>query len=184
MIVTKFEVAERQLLQAIKMFFNHDDEISIHTLSEAANQVFYDIGGDFKVASMFRDSQFVSKEVKKTFLKHWFKSRNFFKHADRDKYEKHEFHEIYNHFSLLDGANMHYKIKGSMVPETLCLNVWIAHAYPEMVLKGSFYDQIVNSFLSQQVELDPSKRWLIHELICQLRSGDVELDGVVLEFGL
>ncbi len=128
MIVTKFEVAERQLLQAVRMFFNHDDEISIHTLSEAANQVFYDIGGEFEVASMFRDSQFLSKEVKKTFLKNWFKSRNFFKHADRDKYETHEFHEVYNHFSLLDGANMHYKIKGSMVPETLCLNVWFAHA--------------------------------------------------------
>ena len=41
-VLTKFEVAERQLLQAINMFFREDDPVSIQTLAEAANQVLHD----------------------------------------------------------------------------------------------------------------------------------------------
>ena len=36
LLLSKFDVAERQLLQAIRLFFKEEDEVSIHTLSEAA----------------------------------------------------------------------------------------------------------------------------------------------------
>ncbi|MCI0917470.1 hypothetical protein JNA64_09870 [Pseudomonas stutzeri] len=60
-ILTKFDAAERQLLQAIRLFFREEDAISIHTLPEAASQILYDIGKETGIKSMFRDSDRIRK---------------------------------------------------------------------------------------------------------------------------
>ncbi|MFZ6049397.1 hypothetical protein ACFW0H_25150 [Pseudomonas sp. CR3202] len=117
--LTKLDVAERQLLTAINLFFQEQDAVSIHTLSEAASQVLHDFGRSRGVKSIFRDSDKIRPDKKKEFLYYLFKFRNFFKHADKDVHEVYEFEEDINIFSLLDAVKVHRSIKGALTPETL-----------------------------------------------------------------
>lgn len=83
--VNKFDVAEKQLHQAINLFFSGGDAISIHTLSEASSQVLYDISKqESDQASLLRDTSWVKAEHKQDWLRALTKARNYFKHADRD----------------------------------------------------------------------------------------------------
>ena len=43
--ITKLEAAERQLAQAIRLFFGQGDEIAIHTLASTAYQILSDMCG-------------------------------------------------------------------------------------------------------------------------------------------
>ena len=79
MLLSKFDVAERQLNQAIHLFFENGDPVSVHTLSEAAAQVLYDIRHKFGAESKIRDSDIIKPEFKKEWLASLFSSRNFFK---------------------------------------------------------------------------------------------------------
>ena len=128
--LSKFDVAERQLLLAIRLFFSSEDDVSIHTLSEAAGQILHDIGKDAGVSSIVRDSDRIRPERMKEWLAAIFKSRNFFKHADRDKGDVHEFKPEFNDMSLLDAVNMYSTLKRRWTPETLIFLVWFGLKYP------------------------------------------------------
>ncbi len=43
--ISKLDAARRQLITAIRLYFNHGDIVSVHTLSAAAFKTTQDIGG-------------------------------------------------------------------------------------------------------------------------------------------
>ncbi|WP_390241785.1 hypothetical protein [Vibrio sp. R78045] len=182
--LTKFDVAERQLLQAIRMFFREEDVISIHTLAEAANQVLSDIGSDYDTKSIFRENDRIREDKKKEWLRHMFKSRNFFKHADRDKCTSHEFRPDVNHFSLLDGVSMYSSIKQVWVPETLIFQLWFSANYPELMIEESAFNQMVKVGLETGQFPNPKEKSLLSECIQAQRNGHKAVSGVNLEYGL
>ncbi|AVW95509.1 hypothetical protein OS307_002263 [Vibrio parahaemolyticus] len=182
--VTKFDVAERQLLQAIHMFFREDDIISTHTVVEAANQVLSDIGEEYNVKSFLRDSDLIREDKKKLWLRELFKSRNFFKHADRDKDSVHEFKSLFNEFSLIDGVTMYSTIKKTWVPETLVFQVWFSAKYPDLLFDDSeFKKQILCGFEEKRL-IAPSDMKTWYEMLTTMRSGAHHFDTVSLEYGL
>ena len=83
--ISKIEAATRQLVQAIKLFFNHGDSVAIHVLGCGAGEVLRCLC-ERKNKETFLDhvkasnSQHSDKEIAKLFKK----TRNFFLHADRD----------------------------------------------------------------------------------------------------
>jgi hypothetical protein len=125
------------LLHAINLFFREDVPVSIHTLSEAATQVLSDIGGKYGVKSMLRENDLIRADKKKEWLRHVFKSRNFFKHAKTDREETHEFKTEFNEFSLLDGVTMYSAIKRQWVPETLVFQIWFMRTHPDLIKEDS-----------------------------------------------
>ena len=137
MKLSKFDVAERQLLQSIKLFFNEEDPVSIHTIAEASAQVLRNIGVDYGVKSITRDNECIKKDKRKEWNKELSKSRNFFKHADRDKNEFHEFDPMFNDFSLFDAAIMYNGIKKKWVPEVFTFWAWFILKYPELIREKS-----------------------------------------------
>ena len=90
--LSKLDVAERQLIQAIHLFFSQSDPISIHTLSEAAGQVLRDIALGHSTYSFYRQHPELSQTKKKELNQQLNEARNFFKHADKDANEILEFH--------------------------------------------------------------------------------------------
>src|SRR5258708_16538362 len=76
--VTKLEAGRRQLDVAIRMFFDNEDVLAIHTLSRAAFRILDDITkeGDAKVA--------LAVHIKKLGPNKFNEITNFLKHADRD----------------------------------------------------------------------------------------------------
>ena len=186
LLLTKFDVAERQLNQAIRLFFSRGDEVSIHTLAEASAQVLYDTraqhgGGD----SLIRDSDRIRPERRKEWLSYAHKSKNFFKHADRDPGEAHEFKDIFNHFSLLDAVNLYLTAKKSWTPETLLYFGWFSLSYPDLLKKDDHaFSTLVDQQLNGGDPIDPNDYAAIAGCIDELRSGRRSIPGLILKPGL
>lgn len=183
-VLTKFDVAERQLFQAIKMFFAEEDAVSIHTLSEAAGQVLHDIGKSKGVLSLARDYEGIRPERKKEWLAAVFASRNYFKHADKDADGLHEFKNAFNDFSLLDAINMHSTLKKGWAPESLIFTVWFGLQHPSIVKESSDLDDALNKIRSQRFGATPDNKALFGRLISALRSGEISAPNVTLASGV
>ncbi|GAA6130164.1 hypothetical protein [Halopseudomonas sabulinigri] len=183
-ILTKFDAAERQLLQAIRLFFREEDAISIHTLSEAASQILYDIGKETGIKSMFRDSDRIREDKKKEFFSYLFKSRNFFKHADKDKDETHEFKDEFNEFSLIDSVNLHSALKKKWTPETLVFDVWFCLHRPNLLIPNTEYSNLISKIKSDRIFPSTNEKSQFYEVIEQLRSGKSTAQNLTLAFGL
>lgn len=182
--LTKFDVAERQLNQAISLFFGCGDPISIHTLAEAAAQVLHDLKDKFGTTSFIRDSDLICDDYKKQWLAAVFKSRNFFKHADRDGDATHEFKEELNHFSLADAVNMYLFVKKGLTPETLLFLAWFSSAHPSMVKKDPVFSELVERFRSGPDAIPTGDLSSFAQCLSALRAGRLVIPGVVLQSGL
>lgn len=182
--LSKFDVAERQLLQAITLFFRNEDPVSIHTLTEASVQVLIDIGKEHGATSFLRESDLIREEHKKEWLHYVNKSRNFFKHADRDPNEIHEFNTIVNDYALLDAVAMYERIKKKWVPETLVFNVWLGIEHPNLLLEGSEYQQMFARAIADGRLPATADKGVMAEMIEKIRSGQLSYPNLCLELGL
>lgn len=104
--VSKFDVINEQLSDAIYLLINDGYEISIHTLIMASYQILYDLlpkDHFLKKDSIFNSKSIMFKEeYKKEAMHHVRKAMNFFKHADReDNTDSIEFYHESNESLLL-----------------------------------------------------------------------------------
>jgi hypothetical protein len=182
--LNKFDVAERQLLQAIRMFFDEQDEVSIHTLSEAASQVLHDIGKKSGVFSIVRDNDQIRPESRSEWLAAIFSSRNFFKHADRDATKVHEFKAVFNDFSLLDAMNMYTTLKKRWTPETLNFMVWFGLAHPHLVRNDSDLYPVLAKLQANGNEARADNKKHFARVITALREGKLSAPNLDLSYGL
>ena len=181
--LSKFDVAERQLLQAIRMFFAEEDAVSIHTLSEAAAQVIHDIGKKTGTMSIWRDSARIAPERMAEWLAAVFSSRNFFKHADRDPGNTHEFKLSFNDFSILDAVLMYATLKKHWTPETLLFITWFGIAYPDLLLEETDLHKIITK-LQDNHEAKADNKKYFSRAITALRTGVVSTSNVNLDYGV
>lgn len=184
LLLSKFDVAERQLNQAILLFFDEGDPVSIHTLAEAASQILYDIRSDTGSVSFARDPDKIQAEYKKDWLKAIFRSRNFFKHADKDRSEVHEFKDELNHFSLFDGTIMYLTAKRAWTPESITYTAWFCASYPQFVIEGTDLDAVVTQFVSGPTKVDITNRKLFAQGIRAMRSSTMDFPRFNLSQGL
>jgi len=181
--LSKFDVAERQLLLAIRLFFAEEDDVSIHTLCEAAAQVLHDIGKSSGVTSIVRDSDRIRPEHQKEWFAAIFKSRNFFKHADQDKDQVHEFKSVFNDMSLLDAVNMYASLKKCWTPETLLFLVWFGLKHPHLIKEDSDLSPVLARLSSNGYTPGPSNKAFFGRAIAALRSGAITMPNVALHMG-
>jgi hypothetical protein len=83
--ITKMHSAILQLKEAIELFFEERDPVSIHTLSSAALQIINDHIKtlDYNTA-IHPNSPYIREEHRKDWIAAMNGPKNFFKHADRD----------------------------------------------------------------------------------------------------
>lgn len=110
--ITKLEAARRQLDQAIKLFFDEGDALSIHTLAFAAQGILRDIGKNIGMQhlSILHDNPLIPPDQRKEWIKAINAPRNFFKHADKDPNGTLEFDEIENEYLLLDAVLLYGEV--------------------------------------------------------------------------
>lgn len=182
--LSKFDVVERQLLQAIRMFFREEDPVSIHTLSEAAAQVLNDIGSSYGTHSHIREGYSILHVTKKEWLDLIFQSRNFFKHADRDKDSVHSFKLEWNDFSLIDAVSMYGAIKKKWVPETKAFILWFFLMYPDLLKEKTNLSIVLEHARKYGNIPDHNNKIMFLELIEKMRQKSVSIDDICLEYGL
>jgi hypothetical protein len=132
--VTKIDAAERQLCEAIRLFFEKRDPIAVHTLTAAAQDVCRRLGKPrgFKGFYDEVDNSFCSKQHRKDFSDRIRKAQNFFKHADKsDPDEKLEFYHELARFLMLDAVVLCSSLRGHFTPEMLIFLAWMLLNYPK-----------------------------------------------------
>lgn len=140
MTVSKIDAARAQLLEAIRLFFEKRDPISIHTLVGAAMQIVHDHidEGTALDENLFfhYDTIYIKDEYRKKFKDKINEATNFFKHADRDLREGKvtiEFETASTDFRIVKSIRCLKIIEGDAFvnsPEFRVYIVWYALKYP------------------------------------------------------
>jgi hypothetical protein len=153
--VTKVGAAQSQLIEAITLFFEDRDPVSIHTLVGAALQILNDHINDKEVVRdnnliCHYNTYFIKDEHRKFWNKKVNETRNFFKHADNDLKDGKisiEFETDLNAFNILEAIRCFKVIKGNEHIFPIEFNIfflWFCKKYPSIVKKEArdFFDNI------------------------------------------
>ncbi|MCP4551985.1 MAG: hypothetical protein GY834_08125 [Bacteroidetes bacterium] len=134
LIVDKFEVAKRQIISAIKMFFYEWDVVSQHTLLGAAHQILCDISKIEGKSLSIKDSPLIKEDKRKEFIKAVNMPQNYFKHAEKDHKQKLIFKYQFVPFYLFDTIRM-YILLSSNDPcfEMRIFLMWFQLRYPDLL---------------------------------------------------
>ena len=132
--ITKLEAVRDQLETAIKLFFQDESFVAVHTLCSAAFNVLKDISkknnGDFAFEMEVR--------IKPEFLRDWYgatnRPSNFFKHAntDPDPNGVLEFNEKVNDLKLMMCCWGYKELAGIRTPIMEAYVKWMLAFYPHL----------------------------------------------------
>ncbi|CAI1502683.1 Uncharacterised protein [Serratia quinivorans] len=179
LILSKIDVAERQLKQAIRLFFREEDPVSIRTLAEAAGQVFADIGKKEGIKGLVRDLDRIYPEYQKQWITAVFASRNFFKHADKDLKELHEFNVDTNDFAILDAICIYNSLKKEWAVETVIYWSWFGLKYPHLLKDIPENECIVK--MREEGEFDFRKKLFFAKVIEAAYRGEITLPNINIQ---
>lgn len=134
MKISKIDAARRQLVTAITLFFNSGDQVAIHTLTAAAFRVTRDLC-DTNPTKYESATTMVQKAIKPEYLPIFWKkvheSANFFKHADNDSSEIHEFEPYQTEYIIFFTIWQYRSLTGENVPHMLVFLLWFMLEHPE-----------------------------------------------------
>lgn len=138
--VEKLTAAERQIKEAIFMFFERRDCIAIHTLAGAAHEVCYALAKAKGITGLLKDHPDVRPEMHKEWNALLNEAKNFFKHADSDPDETLEFDPRANEMLILDAIVLFARVTGRLCHEFAVFTAWFTVRYPGL-LKGDTKDE-------------------------------------------
>ncbi len=165
--ITKISIARSQLKEAIRLFFEERDPVSIHTLVGASLQILNDYIDHNKLQipllNFRSDNSIIRKERQKEWSQKTSEAKNFFKHADRDlKNGKNslEFETDLNDFHILAALSALQSIQNSHTiffdgdsetsDEGFLFLMWFFTNHPDLIdqAKGKLFLNILDSFHS------------------------------------
>lgn len=132
-LIGKLDVVERQLKEAIKLFFEKRDIVTIHTIVASAHQILFDLGDKDGVVSALKNKNNISSDEFWEYVKKINYPYNFFKHADRDPDKKINVVPLKRFSSdfILDGVVMFQKINGKLFIEGKIFWAWFLSNFKE-----------------------------------------------------
>ena len=147
MIVTKIGAARSQLNEAIALFFEERDPVSIHALAGASLQILNDHIQDQGIVwdnslLLHYNSIHVKDEYRREWCAKVNEARNFFKHADkdiRDGRKSIEFHPSTNDFHIMEAIRSLIVVEGDQCVLSLEMKAylaWLILNYPRCFKEG------------------------------------------------
>ncbi|MDD2774219.1 MAG: hypothetical protein PHP45_11060 [Elusimicrobiales bacterium] len=128
--LTKSDAAIRQLEEAIILFFEDRDAISIHTLATASHQILRDIDSTCSFLDIL-ERDCVKDEFRKNVRDDYTrKAQNFFKHADKDKNATIAFKPAFTEFLIFDATLMWLYAGGAKSIKLTAFLLWFSAKYP------------------------------------------------------
>ncbi len=124
--LSKLDVAKRQLETAIKLYFNDDDPVSIHTLACAAHGILSDLNKKYNGDPMILSDYVISDEYKTEWNKRIKKPQNYFKHADKDTEENIDFVPEVTQYFIFDAISKYQEITGEIIFYFAIFRGWFA----------------------------------------------------------
>lgn len=131
--INKTDVAQRQIIETVRLFFESRDFVVIHTIIASAHQVLLDVGKELDIVSVIKNPEGLTREEFRNHIKIINEPYNFFKHADKDPYGKINIAPIERFTSdfILDAIIMLQNIDGNLPIEAKVFWGWFVSTYPE-----------------------------------------------------
>jgi hypothetical protein len=166
--ITKLDAAKSQTLEAINLFFEERDPVSIHTLAGAALQILHD---HFKTKKEVGKAKLIlhyeTPYIKNEHRKYWSnkvrEAKNFFKHANKDLKKTINFETDTNAFHLLEAIMCFISLKDDFFVWPIEFNVflsWVMLKYPK-----NFND---NDMIEKCPNINPENLDFFRKAICLL----------------
>jgi len=131
-VVSKLEAAERQLDQAIFLFFGEQDILSVHTLTTAAHQIISDVCKRRGIPREIEDSPILEQfGIKREVLAVIRKPQNFFKHADKDHTESMRLNPMLSVCFIMLAVQSLLQLRTRQSPECKVFRLWFFLRLPE-----------------------------------------------------
>lgn len=127
--VTKIDVAERQLCEAVRYFFERRDPIIVHALAAAGHQVLTDLGNASGMIGLLK-----GKNQSVEHLRTLNCAANFFKHADRDPQSRINIAPLSDLTAefLMDAVVMLQRLKGNIPIEARVFWSWFVTKHQDL----------------------------------------------------
>jgi len=135
LLLSKLDVAKRQLETAIKLYFSEDDPVSIHTLSAAAYNILRDLGKNTGANPMMIKQMFLKFVIpgKENVLRNKInEAENFFKHADKDHELTLNFDTSLPEFFIVDAVNQYCQLTGEDTIWFKLFRGWFIASHPDL----------------------------------------------------
>ncbi len=137
--VNKIDAARRQIGAAIRLLFDNDDPVAIHTLQAAGFRILRDLSDKSEKASVWASFKAVIRPgMEKEAWAAWSKPANFFKHADRDADEiLDNVDESINEAMLFMASLLYQDLGYELTPEMKILMAWMLATHPQFMLDSA-----------------------------------------------
>ena len=137
--VNKSEAARRQLDVAIRMLFNNEDPVPIHTLSMAGFRILRDLAAKRSDSYMAKVTKLMIKPgMEGEFWRLMNLPSNFLKHADKDPFGVLDNIDEEANDGILCIASLFYQDLGyTLTPEMTTLVAWYTGQHPEFLLDNA-----------------------------------------------
>lgn len=152
LVLNKMDVAERQLITAIKMFFFEWDAVSLHTVTSAAHGVLRDLALNAGITKSFKDSPLIADGNRGKYIDAVHLPQNFFKHAKSDPRGRMVFHYNGTPLLILDALLLFVSLKGNLSNEMRVFLVWTQLRFPDLLCLDAVGDELA---LIRQTTRDP-----------------------------
>lgn len=142
--LSKIDIAKRQLETAITLYFQRADPVSIHTLAAAAYDVLHDVCKSRGGKSIIKNTEMIRKGKNRAYLKEVNEAQNFFKHADRDPDDLHEFKPGQTAFFIWEACQMYRRLTTEMPKLFFIFDMWFTVNHTHLVTNEGDRQNIVD----------------------------------------
>lgn len=153
--INKMDSAKRQLNEAIKMFFEGRDSISIHTIACAAQQILLDLREDKGIKSEFYDNEYIRPDKRNKFINKVRKPQNYFKHSKSDPDEILDFNPEESQFIIFDSCLLYNGLNNdsnNKIFEMQLFVCWFIRKNPSIIREGKIKDEINDLFKGKNID--------------------------------
>ncbi len=143
---TKLDVAINLTNQAIRMFFHREDEISIHVIVSAANEILTKLMKKQKLKSILGHESIM---IKPEYRKEWINGRkrvyNFSKHADKDIDATIEFKPKFNWYLIFENINFLQWMQIKRSNEMVYFTMWLWRTQRNLFINNPKADEFMQN---------------------------------------
>jgi hypothetical protein len=140
METTKLEAAEAQLVTAIKLFFQDEDDVAIHTLTRASHEILDTLCAKKNLTRgvIYQGLENIRPELHKKIIDKVNEAKNYFKHADRDTEETLSWNPKLSEYFIWDSTSLHRQLVGvKQIPEITIYSLWFRLHHDDMWVEAN-----------------------------------------------
>jgi hypothetical protein len=145
--ITKIDALQRQLSEAVLLFFEGRDPVAVHTLTSAACQIATDIARSKGLRAPLRDIEFLEGRRKQAWVRALKSTENFFKHADKDPEATFSFHPVITPLFMAEAIAVLWQLGVECTVEIEVYQIWFLQKY------GKYYSHIRETEVFQHFDI-------------------------------